>query len=386
MKRFSRDTWLALVLFFILTIVTAVAVYQEAQNAIDQPDLAAFSDEPEGAKALFLYLNEIGFVADDSVQTEFEIPNDTDVMLLLEPFFGMADTEWEQIDEWVRDGGTLIISGSNLGTLVAFDRYNTRLRGNPLQDLSVSLQNPLMVSPAIPVSTTLENEFILVTDRENILIHLASSEDGQPVIISFQQGSGRVVLSAMPQVFTNQGLAEPGHAEIALNLITAGGEVQNIWFDEWHHGIRPTIDSTGGRNWLQGTPVGRAILYLALVLFIGLILRGRIFGRPVPLQKELHRRAPLEYISGIANLSRRAGNRTAVLEDYHGRLKRTIGHRYRVNPSLPDNEFIQQLSAYDSDLDEEALRSLLNRLSQKNVSEDDLVEMAAEAVAFGQSP
>lgn len=385
MKRFSRDTWLALILFLILTLVTAVAVYQEAQNAIDQPDMAAFSDEPEGTRALFLYLNEVGFNADDAVESEFVIPEDTDVMMLLEPFLGMTEDEWEQIDEWVRDGGTLIISGSDFGTLSAFDRYNTLLRGNPLQDLSLSAQNPLMASPPLPLDIQLQNNLILESNRENIIVHLASTESGQPVIISFTQGNGRVILSAMPQIFTNQGLAQNGHAEMALNLITASGDVQNIWFDEWHHGIRPAVDSTDGNNWLQRTPVGRAILYTALILFIGLVLRGRIFGRPVPLQKELSRRAPLEYISGIANLSRRAGNRTAVLQDYHGRLKRTIGHRYRVNPNLPDSEFIRQLSAYDPNLDEEALRTLLARLSQKNISEHDLVELAAEAAAFSQS-
>lgn len=385
MKRLSRDTWLAFILFLILTLVTAVAVYQEAQNAIDQPDMAAFSDEPEGTKALFLYLNETGFNANDAVESEFAIPEDTDLMMLLEPFLGMNETEWEHIDEWVLDGGTLIISGSDFGTLVAFDRYNTFLRGNPLPDSSLSPQNPLLTSPPLPQDSQMENNLILESDRENILVHLASTAGGQPVIISFAQGDGRVILSAMPQIFTNEGLAQKGHAEMALNLITAAGDVQNIWFDEWHHGIRPTVESAGGNNWLQRTPVGRAILYVALILFIGLALRGRIFGRPVPLQKELSRRAPLEYISGIANLSRRAGNRTAVLQDYHGRLKRNIGHRYRVNPNLPDDEFIKQLSAYDPNLDEEALRALLARLSQKNISEHDLVELAAEAAAFSQS-
>ena len=384
MNRFSRDTWLALALFLILTVVTAVAVYQEAQNAIDQPDMAAFSDEPEGTRALFLYLNEIGFSAYDEVQTEFEIPENTDVMMLLEPLFGMADEEWEQIDEWVREGGTLIIAGSDIGTLVAFDRYDTLLRGNPLQDLSLSWQNPLLNSPTIPADIQLENNLILESERENLLVHLATQDGGQPVIISLPQGDGRVILSAMPQIFTNQGLSQAGHAEIALNLITISGDVQNIWFDEWHHGIRPVLEAAENNNWLQQTPVGRSILYMAIVLFIGLILRGRLFGRPVPLQKELNRRAPLEYISGIANLSRRSGNRTAVLEDYHGRLKRSIGHRYRVNPSLPDDEFIAQLSAYDPNLDEEALRSLLARLSQKNISEHALVELAAEAASFSQ--
>lgn len=384
MKRFSRDTWLALILFVLLTAVTAVAVYQEAQNAIDQPTLASFSEEPEGARALFLYLSEIGFTVDASVASEFGVPADSDVMLLLEPQTSISDEEWELIDDWVRDGGTLIVSGWDIGTLFALERYNTRLRGNPIQNAALSVQNPLLISPPIARDAPLQNDLVLETDRENVLVHLANSDSGQPVIISFPQGNGRVILSSMPQVFSNQGLAVPGHAEIALNLITSSGQAQNIWFDEWHHGVRPEAEAAQSNNWLRRTPVGRAILYVALILFLGLALRGRIFGRPLPLQKERTRRAPLEYISGIANLSRRAGNRTAVLDDYHGRLKRQIGQRYRVNPLLPDDEFIQQLAAYDPNLDQDALGTLLARLSRPNISEHDLVELAAEAAAYMQ--
>ena len=137
-------------------------------------------------------------------------------------------------------------------------------------------------------------------------------------------------------------------------------------------------------NWLQRTPAGRAILFVAAVIFIGLVLRGRAFGRPVPLAKDISRRAPLEYISGIANLSRRAGHRTAVLQDYRDRLKRELGHRYRLNPTLPDVEFVARLAEYNPNLDATALLKLLQRLSQPNVSESEMIELAAEAAKFGE--
>lgn len=379
---------LALVLFMLLTAVTAVAVWQEAQNAVSQPTLASFSNEPEGARALYLYLQEIGYNTSDVVRSEFTIPDAANVVLLLEPMPGITEVEWQIIDEWVRDGGTVVIAGWDFGTSLAMGHYDARLGYLWNQQTAVSLQAPLLTSPPLPVDAPLTTEAVLATDRKDIAVHLATDPEGLPVMVSFTQGDGRVILSTMPQVFTNQGLRVKGHPEVALNHITAAeppaaaGNVKTIWFDEWHHGIRPEV--TASNNWLQRTPAGRALLYVGVVVFMGLVLRGRIFGRPIPLPQETGRRAPIEYISGIANLSRRAGQRTAVLQDYHHRLKRELGYRYRLNPTLPDAQFVHQLAAYEPDVDIVALQNLLARLSAHNVSEHELVDLAAKASEFGR--
>jgi len=102
----------------------------------------------------------------------------------------------------------------------------------------------------------------------------------------------------------------------------------------------------------------------------------------VPLQQDTSRRAPLEYITALANLSRRAGHRTAVMQDYHHRLKKRVGHRYRLDPTLTDEEFLTQLADYHPNLDLAALRSLLQRLSAANISESDMVQLAAEVAEW----
>ncbi len=161
------------------------------------------------------------------------------------------------------------------------------------------------------------------------------------------------------------------NAAWVLALLNAAGEPQVIFFDEWHHGVRGAVAVTAG---------GRALLYAALVLFVGLVLQGCIFGRPLPLPQTLTRRAPLEYISGIANLSRRAGHRTAVLQDYHLRLKRDLGFRYRLNPTLPDAEFVARLAEFDTAVDPQALLALLHQL-QTARTEHEMVQAAAAATA-----
>ena len=115
-----------------------------------------------------------------------------------------------------------------------------------------------------------------------------------------------------------------------------------------------------------------------MIFFVGLLLRGRRFGRPISPAAVSTRRAPLEAITGAANLSRRAGHRDDVLRRYHEWLKRSLGSRYRLDPVLPDDEYVARLSGYDDRLDREALATLLARLSDGTDSEQEMVELAAE--------
>ena len=230
-----------------------------------------------------------------------------------------------------------------------------------------------------------------------------------PVALTFAQGHGRVIVSAAPFAFTNAGLKLAGNPALALNLATVDGlsaGVANnngnksngafgagaagvVWFDEWHHGARPGNEAAGivgPDQWLRGTPAGQALLFVAAVLFLALLLRGARFGRPVPLPRDTARRAPLEYITAMANLHRRAGQRRAALRHYHDQIKRRLGRRYRLDPSLRDPEYVARLAELRPGLDAAALRGLLLALSQPAVSEETLVRLAGQAADWMKEP
>jgi hypothetical protein len=121
------------------------------------------------------------------------------------------------------------------------------------------------------------------------------------------------------------------------------------------------------------------------VLFVGLVLSGRRFGRPVPLSRPGRRRAPLEHVVAVANLSRRAGHRRAVLEQYRGQLKRELGRRYRLNPTLPDDEYVAELAHFRPDLDTASLARLLARLRAPDVGEGEMVALAQQTASWLQN-
>jgi hypothetical protein len=377
--KLSRDVWLAIGLFVILALITAVSIYQQAKDEITPPPLASFSSDSNGAKALSLWLEELNYRVYSENPAAFSIPDDTNVIFMLEPTEPILETEWQTVDEWIEEGGTLLLVGNQLYTNLAFSHFE--FDTNRPTETTTALQTPLFTSPPQTETEQVRARTYLSSERTDFVTHLA--EGGNPVVVSFAQGDGQVILATVPFTFSNEGLKAAGNPELVLNLISIAGQPGHVWFDEWHHGQRGVnVEPLGPAAWLRQTPGGRALIYAAVVLLIALLLQGRAFGRPVPLPDNTNRRGPVAYITAMANLSRRAGHRTAVLQEYHHRLKRHLGQRYRLDPTLPDEKFITQLAEYDQNLDQEALATLLQQLSRKKVSEHDMVQIAAQATEW----
>jgi hypothetical protein len=64
---------------------------------------------------------------------------------------------------------------------------------------------------------------------------------------------------------------------------------------------------------------------------------------------------------------------------YHQQIKRKLGQRYRLDPNMDDREYVDTLAAYNASLEKDGLFSLLKRLKQKDISEPEMVHLAAEA-------
>jgi hypothetical protein len=358
-----------------LALMTGLAAISQTESQ-SEPPLFIDSERPDGARALALWLDEIGYRVDESLLNAFNLPEEADLVLLLQPTTVLTAAELDRLEAWVEEGGNLVIAGNNAATALAARHYEFDLSFLPQRAETLAPQNPLFESPTVQNPPSVETQFGWRTDRDDYVVHLASGET--PILVSFEHGNGRVLLSSASFPLSNSGLKEEGNPELVLNVLSATGEPGVVWFDEWHHGLRTGgPDVAGPIDWLRFTPGGRAILYTTAVVFLALALGGRAFGRPVPLPRDSARRAPVEYITALANLNRRAGHRKAVLADYHHRLKRGLGQRYRLDPTLEDDDFVTRLHNYNPTLNATALRKLLVTLRQQKVSESELVELAA---------
>jgi len=376
--RFSRDGWLALGLFLVLVLVT-VASAARGSSAPTIPYLST-SSQRDGTRALALWLSALGYRTLAEAGVTYKPPADADVILILQPILQISEGEWKQLDRWVEGGGTLVLAGDGLAALLGFDHYDFQLDLLTKPSDELRPQTPLMTSPAITLPAPLHSDVHLSSERSDFITHLAA--DGLPLLVSFDQGRGRVILAATAYPFSNQGLKDEANATLVLNIVALSArKLDAVWLDDWHHGVHAS-GIIGPEQWLRSTSFGHALLFLAGAIFVTLLLQGRAFGRPVPLPHEIRRRGPLEHVTAIANLNRKAGHRTALLQQYHSRLKRHLGRRYRLDPSLPDAEYVEQLVQYNPALDKSGLLDLLQRLSQDKAAESEMVKLTAEASAW----
>ncbi|MCP4540809.1 MAG: DUF4350 domain-containing protein [Chloroflexi bacterium] len=391
MKRLSRDSWLAIGLLMILVLVTIIAAVYQAKGEAQGPPLTSFSSAPNGALALWLWLDELGYPINNEAGRIFFLSKETSVVLVLEPLDAVTAEEWKTIDAWVEDGGTLVLAGDRWGTRSAARHYGFDLihfeEEERDQAATLAPQTPLLNSPPLidPVNVQTRSYFQTGygdTDADfDFVTHLAAGP--HPVMLSFAVDDGRVILSATPFPFSNAGLKKSGNPQLVMNIVAAANRPGVIWFDEWHHGLRSQQGQViGPGEWLRRTPAGRSLLYSTMVIFVYIVLRGRRFGRPVPLPQNITRRTPVEHITAIANLNRRAGHRTAVLVHHHRRLKRDMGKRYRLDPTLPDDEYVTQLSRFVPNLDTDALRNLLAQLRQQTISESEMVQLITQVAVW----
>ncbi len=377
MRRIPRDAWLLAGLSGLLIGLTILAVISQTRE-LGSPPLSAGSDQPNGAHALRLWLEELGYEVAAETQEKFEIPERATIALMLRPTAPVTDSELALLEAWLRQGGVLVLAGITPTTMLIAEHFDFDLSFNPGSTAGLTGQSPLLTSP--PQENEVQGDFRTswLSQDDDFLVLLATGDS--PVVVSAEVGDGLLIVSTSAFPFSNEGLREPGNGQLALNLISAGGGPGLVYFDEWHHGLQAGTSSISGPvDWIRQTPAGRALLYSVLVILVALALSGRAFGRPLTLPERRARRRPIEYITAVANLSRRAGHRQAVLADYRFRLKRGLGYRYRLDPRLPDDEFVNRLALVDAALDTDALSELLARLNQPQPSEAQLVQLAKEA-------
>lgn len=378
MKTLSPDLKLGLVVILLLVAVTTFAVIQRGSEE-KFPALSSASSAPDGALALKMWVKALKYNVDEDVLANFAPPKDSSILFMLEPQFP-TEADMNAVDTWVKDGGTLIAIGERYGMFSLIDHYKFYFNYLPNNDGTPSNETPLLDSPAGLDLKNVKAGIALGSDRDDY-VTLVSFHD-QPVLVSFEQGKGRVILGTVTQAFTNAGLKQNGNPELVLNILALAKTKGTVWFDEWHHGVQSGEQILGPSDFLRRTPVGHALLFVTFAVFIFFFIQGRGFGRPVPLPQEIRRRGALEHVTGIANLSRRAAHRSSVMMQYHNQVKRKLGQRYRLDPAMNDEEYVNTLAGYNSSIDKDELLNLLKRLRRTNLSETEMVHLAGEAAKW----
>lgn len=371
-----RDILIIGLLFATLIGFVALAPRLQPQGEPDRP--TTYSSGERGALALYAWLRELGYDGQRLEYRAFELGEQDQALVILNPSESIDLAETDAIIAWVERGGTLIFAEDRSG---AFGPANTLLReldiGREVYSDAQWLERAEAVQPVLdqpPVrEVPVDTGYVLAPERDDYTPIL--SADGTPVLVGGQRGAGYVYVSSAAHPFTNAGLRDAASSALVLNLLRRVPPGGRILFDEYHHG-RVGQPARGGV--LLRSPWGWAAGYSLLVVALYLALSGRRFGRPVPLAAEVARRSSAEYVESMADLFQRGGKRGYVLRHFYQTFKRRLARPAGINPQLDDAAFVRELARARA-IDEAELLALLARLRNQRADEAELVRTVADA-------
>jgi hypothetical protein len=362
----------SLVLIAALSIITVLNA--PAPNA---PTLSIRSDKADGAMALQRWLQRSGYQVDEVLSLSKQLST-VQVLFVLEPSVSYSTSDIRLIRDWVRKGNTLIVTGTPFTVNDLLQPYDLSLDRRALETDPLPAAAPTLLHPSF-AAAAVEVAYPISTERVEAVPHLFVSK--LPVLISLPEEEGQVWVSGLPIPFTNRGIRDEGNAKIIANLLANVSSNASIGFDEQAHGYgeEAALDFNG---WLFSTPPGWGILLIVAITLLYLALRGRRFGRPVPLPDNRLRRESGEYIQAMATLFRRSGQRSEMLKHYESQLRRRLSERYALDPNLDANDLVKTVVYNDSSIDEVTFRDLLIRLRRTNISEAELVKTITDVDLF----
>jgi Domain of unknown function (DUF4350) len=311
----GRRAWLALGL---LAALAAVLILAQSGTKQDSPEHSSLSDGPNGTSALNLYAGALGHPV-DIITIGFNLPDPPATLFVFNPFsFTAAETG--RLKDWVRSGGTLVYADDGLDPrlALAFGLH----KGNPI---------PAQGRPLTPVLAGVNSvgdasyaEPYRPTPDQVVLIEAAN---GAALVIEEAVGQGRVVAVAAPELLCNDWLDQQDNGRLAADLV--GMTPGPVAFDEFHHGL----GAGGSADWTN-QPLGRGLFGGALLVFLGLVIRGRAFGpRLAPAGRR--GRSAAEYAVAVGHLLRQAGGRALALQVVSDATRRALAARLGLRSDVP---------------------------------------------------
>lgn len=368
-----RDLLLVMVLFGVLAGVTVLTYPLLPREEPQPPFPTTHSAAPEGCLALYLWLADLGYDV-RRVEGEFVLPENVDVLFVVGPTWGFERSDARALAVWVDRGHDLVLTPDLFGDEELWNQLYVDRGTRRIEDEEATPVQPVLLDPLVQRVAHGARRGLITRGLDYVPV-LGSADE--PVMLTFTLGQGRVYVLADEFPFTNAGVDQADNARLVLNLVGAPGRI--VAFDEVHHGYQRAQVSLEEGLFTQ--PWGWAVVYGVVVGVLYLALRGRRLGRPVPLARH-QRRTVAEYVSAMAGLFRRAGQRDAVRRHYRREFRRQLAQPYGVDPELDVDEFVQQLSRYRPVAEhQDRLRDLLYRLNRP-AGEADLLRMVQEMEEF----
>lgn len=309
----------------LVAAVALLAIYswtvKAAQDYYDAslPDPSVSNEAPMGLSVWYRYLGKLG-LRPRRLETFDELPPRS-VIVIAAPFqLTPTESEGRRLNDWVADGGRLVLLGGEVGTLAR----PLGLTAEPSFDVADETQTVL--EPLLP-STYGAGVGRIEPGAERLdegsapewVIHYGGR--GKAAVLSCTKGRGTITWVASPYAVSNEGIGREDNA--TLGVLLAGAGSLPVYFDEYHQGR-----GDKGGIWDEIGWTARWIaIFAALAALVVVLAFARRLGPPIPAV-EMPAARTAAYISTLADLYRRAGARATALESLEDGLKRALVRRH----------------------------------------------------------
>jgi hypothetical protein len=280
-----------------LVVAIAIALALRGSSTGDSPEHRTDSDAANGTSALPQLAGALGRQT-SRLQDSFELTPSLDELFVFTPARGFSPDEAQRLSSWVAGGGVLVYADEG-GDFALDYRLGVRRQGLPTSGEATGA-GPMLAG----VSRVSGGDAVrpLVLDRTGA--GLLRSATGAVVGLEKLAGRGRLIVLADPLPLCNGYLAKSDNGRLASDLISLVPPGGLVGFDEYHHS-RPGSDVESPLTGLLSTSWGLGISWAVLVVFAGLVVRGRAFGPRL----RLHRagdRSSAEHVTAVGRLLERA--------------------------------------------------------------------------------
>lgn len=330
--------------------------------------------------ALYRVMRKLKFRATEIAASQPARLDRLDVLILTELRQELDKQEIEQILQFVEEGGTLIVAGDHESLQSLSLEYGLEIR---------KVSNSLETSHRIPIEPIFPNRPVNeIYSSTDYAIH-SSQRDVAPLygqgedysIVTFGEGEGRVFFSSCPDIFSRRGLRHNGNATFLYNLATTFPRRARVGVAEDYYYAVGSGAANPLMHLLFNTAGGLGVVYIGVIVFLFLILRGRRFGTPLAVD-ETHRRVSSEYVHAMTALYQKGDTRRAILKQIRDTFRSNLAARWNINPNLETVSFAEEI-ARRKPIDTEKLVKLLTEMETRaDISEARLLSIAKRVEAY----
>jgi hypothetical protein len=361
---------------FMLLIIIALTFLSQEEEDSGIP--STYSAQRYGSKAAFLLLQQSGYKVQRWEQSPADLPADPEhtVLVLASPFRAPTSDEKNALQTYLNRGGKILATGRSASIYLPKAEIENELVPSPIaKEYQPQLLTPLTRGGAIQMSPTAYWK----GPATSSLAHYADGD--RPIVVSYKAGLGEVIWWGASTPLTNAAIAKQGNMALLLNSLGAPGEAQIYW-DEYFHGEQSSLIRYAGDPPLLFGLLQTLLVFLALI-FTFSRRNGPIHPLPQP-----SRLSPLEFVSTLGKLYRRANAVHSALAIPYARFRAQAARQLGITQDVSTADLARALKnrlRYNDDSLAELLRQIENALHNPELREAQALELVQQLNRHAQN-